>query len=599
MGLFKEFLGGFAEGYIQERGIEGSIEDIAGIAKGVKNFFSNSNNDEVSVVDKFYEYYNGGHYAAAQKFVKDFYRENSLQRDYVFYYLMAAGRSCEGYLENNMDMLNEATSNLNKAKTMISSYEDDYQHLLDLETEIEGYRADVIKANEGTSNWESIVEDIEKNIEHHRFEKAIQLVVDHYNRFEDKRDYWYYEWRAYIYLNQMEYESLENPSADMSCLIGLFRSELANARLSDGARNNIDTTRKLEERFETWKVELAACREWDKCINEVLQAIDNKDFGTALSVLHSHYRDEAKDKFFWYYEAKIYLLQGFSKDSENLKENLDFKETSLASANNAIGEYMYITNQDDAKSRQELQDLSAFLKDITIDLRSKIMSDEGHFDAARKLLEDHFKVRDYNFYQPMARNESKRVEFEASKANPDMDVLKKMIDEADAYISLAVSTAPSQEIKDEIMKVTGGRVNDAKKILKQNTQTATTIVDKKSTSSETSTPSFNVAEQEYAEEIKACLEDGEISTKERRLLNKLRLSLGISDLRALEIEALCNPNTLTSEEQEYADEIQACLEDDGGITDKERRLLNRLAKSLGISSERAIQIEEMIVKNNV
>lgn len=593
MGLFKELLGGFAEGYIRERGIEGSIEDIAGLAKGVKNFFSSDSNNGVSVVEGFYDYYNGGHYVAAQNYVKDFYRENSLQRDYVFYFLLAAGRSCEGYLENNMAMLNEASSNLNRAKTMISSYDEDYQHLLDLEKEIEGYRADVIKANEGTSNWESIVEDVEKLIEKQRFDKALQLVVDHYDRFEDKRDYWYYEWRAYIYLNQMEYESFENPSEDMSNLIGRFRSELANARLADGAKNNIDTTRKLEDRFETWKVELAAFREWDKSINKVREAINNNNFGGAFSALNAYYSTQEKDKFYWYYDAKIHLLEGFSKDNENLRENLSFKEDSLKSATNALEEYLCISTEADVKDRKELQDLAAFLKDLTIDLRSKIMSDEGHFDAARKLLEDHFTVKDYNFYQPMARNESMRVEFEASKSFPDIEMLRRMVSEAEAYINLAISTAPSHEVQEKINGIMGARVKKAKSIIGQQGQTAASNVESRATTS-SSPSSLNDTEQEYAEEIKACLEDGEISARERRLLNKLRLSLGISESRAVEIEAMCNPNVLTAEEQEYADEVKACLEDDGEITSKERRLLERLAKSLGISPNRATEIEQIM-----
>lgn len=101
-------------------------------------------------------------------------------------------------------------------------------------------------------------------------------------------------------------------------------------------------------------------------------------------------------------------------------------------------------------------------------------------------------------------------------------------------------------------------------------------------------------ENEYIAELKNCYEDGVITDKERRLLDRLRKSLGISEARATELEAICNPNILTSEEQEYADEVKACLEDDGVITAKERRLLERLAKSLGISADRVAEIEKTI-----
>lgn len=105
------------------------------------------------------------------------------------------------------------------------------------------------------------------------------------------------------------------------------------------------------------------------------------------------------------------------------------------------------------------------------------------------------------------------------------------------------------------------------------------------------------SEQEYMDEIKACLaDDGVITDRERRLLDKLRKSLGISEVRACELEKLCNPSTLTAEEQEYAAEIKACLEDDGEITEREARLLKKLSMSLGISDARAVQIQKMIQK---
>lgn len=101
-------------------------------------------------------------------------------------------------------------------------------------------------------------------------------------------------------------------------------------------------------------------------------------------------------------------------------------------------------------------------------------------------------------------------------------------------------------------------------------------------------------EEEYLEELKACLEeDGEISSKERRLLDRLRNRLGISVERAEELEKSLQEIQLTKEEKEYLEEYQACLEE-GEISSKERRLLDRLRDKLGISEERAKEIESMI-----
>ena len=101
-------------------------------------------------------------------------------------------------------------------------------------------------------------------------------------------------------------------------------------------------------------------------------------------------------------------------------------------------------------------------------------------------------------------------------------------------------------------------------------------------------------ESEYLTELKACLEeDGEISSKERRLLNRLRERLGITEERAEKLEASLLKPELTKEEQEYLDEYKACTEE-GELSPKEIRLLNRLRISLGISEERARELETFI-----
>lgn len=105
--------------------------------------------------------------------------------------------------------------------------------------------------------------------------------------------------------------------------------------------------------------------------------------------------------------------------------------------------------------------------------------------------------------------------------------------------------------------------------------------------------SINASEKEYLDEVKACFEDdGEITARERRLLDKLCSSLGISAARAAELEAIASGKSGLSEfEKEYLDEYKACLEEDGVISERERRLLDRLAKSLDITLERAREIE--------
>lgn len=104
-------------------------------------------------------------------------------------------------------------------------------------------------------------------------------------------------------------------------------------------------------------------------------------------------------------------------------------------------------------------------------------------------------------------------------------------------------------------------------------------------------------EKEYLDELKACLEeDGEISSRERRLLNRLRERLGITEERAEELEVfLLNPQ-LTEEEQEYLDEYKICKEE-GEISSREKRLLDKLRVKLRISVDRARELESSLDLN--
>lgn len=104
-------------------------------------------------------------------------------------------------------------------------------------------------------------------------------------------------------------------------------------------------------------------------------------------------------------------------------------------------------------------------------------------------------------------------------------------------------------------------------------------------------------EQQYVEEIQFMLEDdGVIDEKERRILNRLSEKLGISKEQASRIEnELLSSGNLNDNEKEYIEEFKEML-NDGEITEKERRILNRFADRLEISSERIAQLEMLVNK---
>ena len=104
---------------------------------------------------------------------------------------------------------------------------------------------------------------------------------------------------------------------------------------------------------------------------------------------------------------------------------------------------------------------------------------------------------------------------------------------------------------------------------------------------------LNAEEKEYLDELKECLADNaQLSPMERRLLDKFRDRLGISKERAEELEQMVMKPVLTDEEKEYI-EIFKELSGEGEMTERKRRILNREREALGIMEERALELEQI------
>lgn len=101
----------------------------------------------------------------------------------------------------------------------------------------------------------------------------------------------------------------------------------------------------------------------------------------------------------------------------------------------------------------------------------------------------------------------------------------------------------------------------------------------------------NDAEEEYLDNLREFLEDdAEITPRERKMLDRIRQKLGISEERAKELEASLTKPPLTEDEQEYLDMYHEYAEK-GEITEKERRRLDKFATAMGISEKRMRELE--------
>ena len=107
-----------------------------------------------------------------------------------------------------------------------------------------------------------------------------------------------------------------------------------------------------------------------------------------------------------------------------------------------------------------------------------------------------------------------------------------------------------------------------------------------------SSSSISDSEKEYIDALKEYLSDGEISERERKMLDRVRKALGITTDRAAELEETLKQPLLTDEEKEYIEAYREYLVD-GPIDEKSRKRLDIFRKGLGISEERAAELENL------
>lgn len=113
------------------------------------------------------------------------------------------------------------------------------------------------------------------------------------------------------------------------------------------------------------------------------------------------------------------------------------------------------------------------------------------------------------------------------------------------------------------------------------------------TSSKQQTTVYSASEQEYVDNLKEFLEDdAALTPRERKMLDRIRQSLGISEERAKELEASLTKPQLTEDEREYLDMFHEYAEK-GEVTEKERRRLDKFAAAMGITAERVKEIEKV------
>lgn len=344
---------------------------------------------------------------------------------------------------------------------------------------------------------------------------------------------------------------------------------------------------------------------WKKLCDILWSDIERGNYDEALSTLTDYYKRYEVEREYWYKNWKATIL--ICKYSDCWDRPAEKDQTLKLAISNVLLSCSGC-HDEDKNSTKALKDRFENAKNSVAEIRmwlsvwnnidelrdpEKIVGDsktqdcKDAFAALDEFRHNHpdfleddaywlFKARIYNaFFCALAKY------IQELQALSDSE-LESYFDDAEACVDMFQFDEDVDTSEEEILSV---RIPEQIEELKH-------LRSGKNASSRTSPSEITVNEQEYLEELKASLvDDGKISDRERRLLDRLRKSLGISEQRAAELEA--SLSSLSEEEKEYLEELRTSLED-GHISNRERHLLDRLRKSLGISEARAKELEHSL-----
>lgn len=447
-------------------------------------------------------------------------------------------------------------------------------------------------SDEGVT-WDDLIEHVSELINNGEYSQALDDLNEYYTLYEDdEADVWYFYWRAVIEIAWLESFDDENFDDVNQALT----SDISEAR----KYRNTDINKELEDIVNRQK-ETVACHisieKWSKMKQQYDNLVESEP-EKALQLLEEHYQKNENGCYdYAYFRDKayglicVYLLtrEHESKETCNKLETL-YKQVSecLNGMKENLGDNPLEEQKENIKYCEEC--LGLIFGDWKEDLCG-LYTNQADFEKARKIAYE-LKFSDPVQYKSLcSRIESTYLIYLIDNGETSIKVIEKQLKAAENALEEATSSDDDHESRQKRIEIVTEKLERAKKYmasLQAGSGSKHVAVNNTTISSDN--------EQQYLEEVKACYaEDDVISDRERRLLDRLRKSMGISEARAKEIEALANPKALSKNETEYMEELKACIENDGVISDKERRLLNRLRIMLDITEERAAELEKMII----
>lgn len=374
-------------------------------------------------------------------------------------------------------------------------------------------------------------------------------------------------------------------------LLGNFAKEFAKGYVQErGIKRTLeDVSSVASGLFSGLSTQEADEDDWNELYKSIEERISSREYIDAIKTLDRFYNEymDGEDDSTYFYLRSLILVDFL----ESQIGNDDFDEI-LDALSEAIKEGKSFEDEDFEEEFEELEQRKSNAIDSHNDLiawfeltsKCSELCQTANFNEAENLIEDWYKHHDDDIFLPymLAQINIERHKHDLSEGKlppqEETNGTEYLISEVAKYED---SAEHCKELRDSL---------DAVNVRCASLQPAHAPKEKEQ---KTDNSPLSDSEKEYLDEVTACLkDDGEITARERRLLDKLCSSLGISAARAAELEAIASGKSLlTDSEKEYLDEYEACLDEDGIISERERRLLDRLAKSLNISLERVREIE--------
>lgn len=431
-----------------------------------------------------------------------------------------------------------------------------------------------INSNNINEEWNKTRNEISSNLDNDKYPQAYDLLNSFYESYNLNKDLEYYYITYWTIIRWLE--SRNTDGYDESMLISIAENAIASASDfscdSDQKRDIREADSRLQAIIKS-KQELDA---WNAMYEKYEKYLEEGMYNKAHDVLEKHYNKYEKDYFYYRDKLKIWDLKLVENNNTIIDSNTESKIENLIKTG--------IEKAFDDNSKSWIENLKQDILYRILVSKLDSLTQNGEFDEADNLVEMYRGIKGLSayFYRSSKRLVIQRKWRATSVTDPNCAELEKeVLNSFDVWRRVCKTDYEKESLENCFNEV-------------YPTIKAEKEVELKTVKSD-SNSQLSISETEYLAEYKECVgEDGEITEKERRLLDKLANSLGISIERVKELENLSSKTALSDTEREYLDEYKECISEDGQISDKERRLLDKFAQSLGLDNETIKRLENSV-----